>query len=152
MLLQPFATDNLDASATQMAFERRGKEREGDVFCFFWEIWLNELASRRNRKGGQNLSSKGRGSGENQTGRGGWTDRRTDTATDMDGSPRGGAGWVHVVLPAILAPLEGCVCARACGRAGSSSPGTGWVPEPGLQPPATGSLPSDTLESETREV
>lgn len=28
----------------------------------------------------------------------------------MDGSPRGGAGWVHVVLPAILAPLEGCVC------------------------------------------
>lgn len=50
VLLQPFATYNLEASATQMAFEREGKESEGDVFCFFWEIWLNELASRRNRK------------------------------------------------------------------------------------------------------
>jgi len=47
-------------------------EREGDVFCLFWNVWANELASSRNCKDlcpvaadGQNLSSKGHGSVEN---------------------------------------------------------------------------------------
>lgn len=77
-----------------MALERERKEREGDAFCLFRKVWVNELASCRNRKDlcpvaadGQNLSSKGRGSGENQTGRERQTDRQTDTATDMNASP-----------------------------------------------------------------
>lgn len=69
-----------------MAFERERKDREGDVFCLFRKVWVNELASCRNCKDlrpvaadGQNLSSKGRGSREK--------DRQTDTATDMNASP-----------------------------------------------------------------
>lgn len=101
--------------------EREG-EKEGDVFCLFQKIWVNELASSRNCKDlcpvaadGQKLSSKGHGSRENQTGRDRQTDRQTQrqrwmpVPTEVQARCMSSFHWS-------LLPLRGCVCIGLCHR------------------------------------
>lgn len=144
-----------------MAFERERKDREGDVFCLFRKVWVNELASCRNCKDlrpvaadGQNLSSKGRGSRENQTGR----ERQTDRHSDRYECQSQLRCRLDVCRPSRDPCSHGGVCAQGC-AAGPSAPVLAQAACPG-QPrlnkncssQATGSLPSDTLVESEHEL
>lgn len=147
---------NLEASATQMAFGKEGgKERGKAIFSAFSKRQMNlqvlETILCLVAADGQNLSSKGRGSEENQTGRDRKTDRQTQRQRWMPVPTEVQARCMSSFHRSLL-PLRGvCVCTGPCHWGcllqALRRPNAlrQFCLDKDCRVRATGSLPSDTL-------